>query len=416
MKDEKILRKRRRYAFYILVFIAIVFYLPSQIVMNQIQGTNYSPTTLKWSSNNNIIATSIVNNGQIYVKLWNSTNGQLIKTLSLPSPCSESNQSGCLDYYASAGNYLYWSPTNDRLAIYIPEQLNSQINNSLAIWNVHSAQLLTTFSWYGTGSADIFWTATSAELAVIRSNIIEVWNLTSTMLIHTVVPTTNTRLNGILWYPDGQSVITGNATSIGNWSLITWNISNGQIINTFYGDTSSATLKPLTMNANGTEVLISYSLSSTKDQIEIIDVQNNKVFKSFSIDNLLGLDPSWSPEQSKLLIYSDPLVILDLNSVNETNYSNLLVGGIATWNTGGTQLAVVYSTSLTTINILDSSTLSLSTSINLNTDAQTFNIAGAIGMISIWAVFLLFLAIVSLTEQLPRKKKWLEKEKLGGEV
>ena len=415
MKDEKSIRKRRRYAIYAFLLIGIVIYLPSQIVMNQLQGTNYNPNSLKWSPNNTMLATIIINNDRIYVKLWNLNSGQLIHTLSLPDPCSEFNQSGCLDY-APTANYLYWSPTNDRLAILIPEQQNSQINNSLAIWNVNSFQLITSFSWRGIGSADIFWTLSSAKLATIQANTLEVWNLTSQTLINKIIPTNYTHLNGLLWSPDGQSIITGNATAKGNWSIDTWNISSGNIIDTFYGNTNSTNFSPIALNSNGSQILVSYFLSSTKDQIEIIDLNTHLVLKNFSINNVLGLAPSWNPDQEKLVVFSNPIQVISLTTTSGSNTSTLSSSGIASWNAGGTQLAIIYSTSPSQLNILDSTTLQSVMSINLNTDAQLFNIIGITGMFSLWAIFLLFLAIIILTEQIPRKKKWLEKEKINEQL
>ena len=140
------------------------------------------------------------------------------------------------------------------------------------------------------------------------------------------------------------------------------------------------------------------------------------VLKNFSINNVLGLAPSWNPDQEKLVVFSNPIQVISLTTTSGSNTSTLSSSGIASWNAGGTQLAIIYSTSPSQLNILDSTTLQSVMSINLNTDAQLFNIIGITGMFSLWAIFLLFLAIIILTEQIPRKKKWLEKEKINEQL
>lgn len=247
------------------------------------------------------------------------------------------------DFYAFA-----WSPDSKRIA--------SSTNSQVTIWDATTGKHSRTFTPSGNGASvlTLAWSPNGKYLAV-GSGQLQIIDSTTGNVIRTFPASVALGGNGsgsplsahlplsggnmiysAAWSPDGNLIAASlNGNAYGN-SIVVWNVSNGQIIYTFRGQTSESGPGSVSWSPDG-KYIVSGSYAGN---VQVWNAHTGQVI--FNHQNC-GPDAAWSPIGMEVAFHcaNNTMQVWDVttNTMVSSRKDSTNSGGTVIWSPDGQKLA-----------------------------------------------------------------------------
>ncbi|MEH2226107.1 nSTAND1 domain-containing NTPase [Nostoc sp.] len=333
------------------------------IEVNTLEGHSRPVNSIAYSPNGKQLASASADNT---IKIWDVSNGQLLKTLT---------------GHSSPLNSVTYSPNGQQLA-------SASADNTIKIWDVSSGQLLKTLTGHSSPVNSVAYSPNGKQLASASAdNTIKIWDVSSGQLLNTLRGHSSP-VNSIAYNPNGKDLASASADN----TIKIWDVSSGQLLKTLTGHSSP--VNSVTYSPNGKQL----ASASADNTIKIWDVSSGQLRKTLPGHSSPVNSIAYSPNGQQLASASDNRTI-KIWDVSSGQLLKTLIGHSGevysvTYSPNGQQLASASAEN--TIKIWDVSSgqllntltghSSLVSSIAYNPNGKDLASASADNTIKIWDV------------------------------
>ncbi|MGF1934190.1 MAG: beta-propeller domain-containing protein [Nostoc sp. ChiQUE02] len=278
------------------------------IEVNTLEGHSSTVNSIAYSPNGQQLASA---SWDKTIKIWDVTNGKLLKSLSGHS------------------NLVYsvaYSPNGQQLA-------SASEDKTIKIWDVTSGKLLKCLTGHSDRVNSVAYSPNGEQLAsASEDKTIKIWDVSSGKLLKSLTGNSD-RVNSVVYSPNGQQL----ASASWDKTIKIWDVTSGKLLKSLSGH--SNLVISVAYNPSGLQLA-----SASRDKtIKIWDVTSGKLLKSLTGHSNSVISVAYSPNGQQLASasYDKTIKIWDVTSgklpKSLTGHSNWVTS--VAYSPNGQQLA-----------------------------------------------------------------------------